>query len=382
MRNPRRLGVAAVLTAAVSLALAAGSAAAAPFARAHDEHGGAGAVFVQTDATTGNAVAVYDRGHDGGLSAAGTYATGGNGGVLAGSQVDHLASQHSLVYDADAGELLAVNAGSDTVSVFDVRGDRLRLRQVTPSGGAFPVSVAVHGDLVYVLNALNGGTIQGYRLLFGFLAPIPGSARSLGLNPAATPQFVNTPGDIAFTPAGRDLLVTTKANSNAIDVFPVGAFGRLSATPVVNPEPGAVPFALAFGPAGQIDVSEAGTNSVASFALDRSGTLTALHSVATGGAATCWLAAAGPVLFAGNAGSGTESSVLASPAGELSLTATTATDAGTVDAAPSPDGRYLYVQTGAHGIVDAFRAAGDGALTAIGSVTVPNAIGGEGIAAS
>ena len=54
---------------------------------------------------------------------------------------------------------------------------------------------------------------------------------------------------------------------------------------------------------------------------------------------------------------------------------------GSVDAAASPDGRYLYVQAGAAGNVDAFSVNPDGSLTAIGSVTVPNAVGGEGIVA-
>jgi hypothetical protein len=60
----------------------------------------------------------------------------------------------------------------------------------------------------------------------------------------------------------------------------------------------------------------------------------------------------------------------------------TATDAGTVDAAVSPDERFLYVRAGAAGIVDAFRVGRGGSLHAIGSVTVPGAVGGEGIAAS
>jgi hypothetical protein len=77
---------------------------------------------------------------------------GGRGGILAGSVVDHTASQGSLSYDRRHGLLYIVN-GSDTISVFAVRGDRLALRQVLGSGGTFPVSVAVHGDLVYVLNA-------------------------------------------------------------------------------------------------------------------------------------------------------------------------------------------------------------------------------------
>ena len=59
----------------------------------------------------------------------------------------------------------------------------------------------------------------------------------------------------------------------------------------------------------------------------------------------------------------------------------TATDAGTVDAAASSDGRYLYVQTGVKGGVDEFRVGANGSLTAIGSVVVPGAVGGEGIVA-
>src|SRR5215469_12225375 len=119
--------------------------------------GAVNAVFVQTDNSAGNAVVAYHRAPDGSLTLAGTYPTGGVGGILAGSVVDHLASQGSLSYDRLHGLLYAVNAGSDTVSVFTAFGDRLALRQVVSSGGTFPVSVTVHGNYVYVLNALGGG---------------------------------------------------------------------------------------------------------------------------------------------------------------------------------------------------------------------------------
>jgi len=76
---------------------------------------------------------------------------------------------------------------------------------VLGSGGTFPVSVAVHGDLVYVLNALNGGSVQGYRVLGSFLVALPGSHRALGLDPNATPQFTTTPGQVAFTADGSQL---------------------------------------------------------------------------------------------------------------------------------------------------------------------------------
>ncbi len=90
---------------------------------------------MQTDNPAGNSVVAYHRGQAGILTRAGQYGTGGLGGVLAGSVVDHLASQGSLSYDPASGTLIAVNAGSDTVSVFGVRGDRLHLRQVIGSGG-------------------------------------------------------------------------------------------------------------------------------------------------------------------------------------------------------------------------------------------------------
>jgi 6-phosphogluconolactonase (cycloisomerase 2 family) len=370
--------VAAVAIAAATAAALAGPASAAT---RHHHFGDADyAVFVQTDNTAGNQVVAYRRSGDGGLTFAASYPTGGLGGQLTGSVVDHLASQGSLTYDRQHGLLYAVNAGSNTLSVFSVQGDTLRLRQVLSSGGAFPVSVAVHGDLVYALNAENGGSVQGYRVFFGHLFPIPGSNRALGLDPTATPQFTNTPGQVAFTPDGSQLIVTTKANGNDIDVFGVHFDGRLSAHPVVNSEPNTVPFAIAFGSAGHLVIADAGTNALSTFTLSPNGTITLIDSVGSTQAATCWVAPANGFLFASNAGSASISGYSADASGNLTLVGQTTTDAGTVDAAASPHGRFLYVQTGGNGIVDEFRTGAAGSLTEIGSVTVAGAVGGEGIA--
>jgi 6-phosphogluconolactonase (cycloisomerase 2 family) len=362
--------------------LATAGAASATDATAARAWAGAGrAVFVQTDNLAGNQVVAYWRAGDGTLSRAGTYPTGGLGGQLAGSVVDHLAAQGSLGYDARRGLLYAVNAGSDTVSVFAVRGDRLALRQVIGSGGAFPVSIAVHGDLVYVLNADNGGSVYGYRVVSGRLIPVNGSTRALGLNPAATPQFTNTPGQAAFSPDGTQLIVTTKANGSDIDVFGVHANGRLSSVPTVNAEPGAVPFAITFDPAGHLVIADAGTNALSTFALRPDGKLAALTAVGTGQSATCWVAADHGLLFASNAGSATLSGYASGPGGTLTLLGQTATDPGTVDAAVTPGGRFLYVQTGGNGVVDEFAVSSGGSLTEVGHVTVAGAVGGEGIVA-
>jgi 6-phosphogluconolactonase (cycloisomerase 2 family) len=343
--------------------------------------GASHAVFVQTDSTSGNHVVAYHRAADGALSPAGSYPTGGLGGVLGGSVVDHTASQGSLTYDPWHSLLYAVNAGSNTVSVFAVSGDHLALRQVLSSGGTFPVSVAVHGDLVYVVNALDGGALQGYRVFGSFLVPLPGSGRALGLNPDASPQFTNTPGQVAFTPDGSKLIVTTKANGNDIDVFDVGFGGWLSAAPVVNSEPGTVPFAISFDSYGNLVIAEAGPNALATFTISGHGTLTQLDAVGTGQAATCWVAPAGSFLFASNAGSADVSGFTSSGGGQLTLLGATATDAGTVDASAAAGGQFLYVQTGGAGIVDEYAVGAGGALSPIGSVTVPDAVGGEGIVA-
>ena len=156
----RTLFAAAAVASAAAVALAVPAAASA--APIHGRSAGTAtgpAVFVQTDNTAGNQVVAYARASDGTLTLAGTYPTGGLGGQLAGSVVDHLASQGSLQYDAAQHLLVAVNAGSNSVTVFGVHGTRLHQRQIIGSGGQFPVSVAIHGNLVYVLNALRGGSV-------------------------------------------------------------------------------------------------------------------------------------------------------------------------------------------------------------------------------
>ena len=318
--------------AAVAIASAAAFAGAAGATTAHHfPRFGGGAdhvVFVQTDNTAGNQVVAYDRAGDGTLTLAGTYDTHGLGGILSGSVVDHLASQGSLTYDHDNALLFAVNAGSNTISVFSVRGDRLHLRQVLGSGGTFPVSVAVHGDLVYVLNAENGGSVQGFRIAFGFVFPIGQSNRALGLDPTATPQFTNTPGQVAFSPDGSQLIVTTKTNGNDVDVYSVRHDGNLSSGAVVNEEAGTVPFAISFDNAGHLVIANAGTNALATYALAGDGTIALIDSVGTGQSATCWVARVGGTFYASNAGSASVSGYRIGWNGQLTLLGQTSTDRG------------------------------------------------------
>lgn len=149
---------------------------------------------------------------------------------------------------------------------------------------------------------------------------------------------------------------------------------------MVNSEPGTVPFAFTFDPAGDLAITEAGPSALATFAVHSDGTIAQIEVVDTGQSAACWVTPVGEQLFTSNTGSGSVSRFTSDAQGHLTLLGQTATDSGTVDSSATPDGRFLYVQTGGNGIVDEFSVTG-GTLTEIGSVTAPNAVGG-GIAAA
>ena len=118
---------------------------------------GTGAVFTMTNPTGApNAVIMFDRDAHGVLTqvAGSPFLTGGNGGLRSGPP-DPLMSQGSLMLTQDGKWLLAVNAGSNSISVFKVGNDKITLVDNPPvsSDGNFPVSLTISGNEVFVLNA-------------------------------------------------------------------------------------------------------------------------------------------------------------------------------------------------------------------------------------
>jgi 6-phosphogluconolactonase (cycloisomerase 2 family) len=371
-------GIGLAVGAGIALTIAGLAAPLGALAEGRAASGGDHAVFVQTNDPTGNQVVSYVRGPHGQLSFAGRYDTGGLGAALSGAVVDKLASQGGLAYDAHESVLIAVNGGSNSITAFRVNGGHLSNRLTAASGGATPVSVAVAGNRVYVLNAGGRGAVQGFFATT--LRRIPGSARSLNLTPGLTPQFLNTPGQIGLTPDRHHLVVTTKANGSAIDVFSVSAGGALSPTPVVTPSATPVPFGFTFDAAGDLVVAEAGTSALTTYRLHADGTLTRLASVTNGEAALCWVAGAGHELFYGaDAGSATVTGYRIGAGGRPGVVSETPTDSGPIDLAASPDGSFLYVETGASGIVDSFQVHGDGSLGFTGSSVAPELPGHSGL---
>jgi 6-phosphogluconolactonase (cycloisomerase 2 family) len=372
-------------TALLLVSVAAVAAVLASSAAANTGDSASSVVFVQTNEPTGNHVVTYDVTSSGALARAGTFATGGNGGIATpGTESDHLASQGSLVYDARAGLLFAVNAGSDSVSTFRVSGDQLQLTDVVASGGRFPASIAVHDKLLYVLNAGDTGIVQGFRIADGGLRPIPDSARSLGLANTNPPFFLTSPGQVGFTPDGQQLIATTKASGSTIDVFQVEPNGRLSSTPVRNPSATPVPFAFTFTPTARLAVGEAGASSLSTYNVEQDGTLTDPKSLTDGRVALCWITRVGRFYYVSNTGSNDVSGYEIAADGQPSLLGATGivrtTEPGPIDSTSPTRTNFFYVETGS-GTVDAFAVGSDGSLTPVG-VTGGLPVGIEGIASN
>jgi len=332
----------------------------------------AGAVYTLTNSAAGNAVAVFDRSDDGTLTPAGTFPTGGLG-TGAG-----LGSQGSIVLGDDRHELFAVNAGSNSISYFRVGHDGLDWQATVPSGGARPISLTVHGHLLYVLNAGGAGNITGFEVKDGTLTPIAASTQPLGAGSSG-------PAQIAFTPNGKVLVVTEKSSST-IDTYVVehGVAGPPSTTAAA----GGTPFGFDFDNHGNLLTSDA-AGSASSYDVAADGAVSVITGgVATHQAAPCWLVTSvdGRFAYTANAGGGTISGFSVGHDGSLSLLAPNGASAvlgagsHPLDEAVSRDGRFLYDLVDGFHMLAAYRIGHDGSLTWIGNVGGLPA-GADGLAA-
>ena len=165
------------------------------------------AVYVQTNDAVANAIIAFRRTDDGSLASLGRYETGGRG-----TGEPHLPSQNSVVLSDDGRWLLVVNAGSDELSLFAVGANGLRLADRVGSCGRRPTSVAVRDGLVYVLN--NGTpNISGFTLVDGKLVALDDSTQPLSSDDA-------DPAQASFSRDGRALVVTERG-TNSISSYAI-----------------------------------------------------------------------------------------------------------------------------------------------------------------
>lgn len=346
---------------------------------------GGNSIFVLTNSNTQNEVLTYQPDGNGQFVLRTSVATGGRG---SGGENDPLQSQGSLTLSGDHTLLFAVNAASGTVSSFRVLNGLPFLADQESSGGAFPIAVAEHNSVVYVLNAGGNGAVVPFRADGrGRLHEIQNSAAFLtGLNSGAS--------SISVSPNGQWLIVIEKA-SNHIDVFPVHTDGTLG-TVVANTSVAPGVFATVFTPNGKLIVSEnqpsngTDTSSISSYTINPNGTITAIsQSIPTDGNGNCWNAITpnGEWVYIDNAGTFTVAGFSIAASGALTPIAgtiliTLPNGSTNLDMTISGDGKYLFNLLSGSGAVGVYAINSDGTLTQLGDIEgLPKAAGFNGIAA-
>jgi 6-phosphogluconolactonase len=331
------------------------------------------AVYTLTNDTAANAVQVFARSGDGSLAPADEFATGGTG-TGAG-----LGSQGALALDGR--RMFAVNPGSDSISSFRIRGHGLELIDTDPSGGDKPISLTVHDDLLYVLNAGGDGDITGHTISHrGALSPVVGSTQPLS-------GTTVDPAQVSFDPRGTTLVVTEKG-TNLIDTYDVDRDTGLASGPNAQASEGSTPFGFAFDPRGHLIVSEAfggaaDQSAVSSYSVE-DGVIDAISpSVGTTETAACWIVVTknGRFAYATNTGSGSISGYRVGHGGSLTLLdadgQTGHTGPGPIDMALTGSSRFLYSLNSGDGTISGFRVKADGGLTPFdGSSGLPAAATG------
>lgn len=328
---------------------------------------GLGTVFTLDNDAGGNEVSVQLRLPDGSLFPFGSYATDGTGtGAGLGSQGALAASNNGRV-------LLAVNPGSNELTMFRVLFGVFLWRQDTEgTDGVRPTSVAMHHDLIYVLNA-GSDTVRGFRRMGSNLVPIPGAIYGLSQAGAAAAQ-------VGFSPNGEWLVVTERA-TDTLGVFPVLPNGMLGAGNF-QPSAGQTPFGFLFRGDGTLVVSEAaggaaGASTASSYRIGPGGALQIVSSaVATNQSAACWIAIprSGQFAYTTNTADGTISGFALDGAGALSLLAPSGISgnlgpsARPIDFDFTTNGQFLYVLDSAGDRISAFRRQNDGSLVPLATV--------------
>ena len=337
MRLLSRMSVPVALLAA---ALAGPAAASAD--SGHGRHHDRDYVYLNDNPAAANTIAGFARNADGSLTALpGSPFAAGGGGLGA-----SLGSQGAIQVTDDGRYLLAVDAGSNQISVLRINDDgSLAPVAGSPfaSGGVEPNSIAVSDNLVYVENT--GGTAPNYTGFWlgrdGQLTPIPNSTVTVAAGSSAGL------GDVLFNNDGTRLVgveVGPTLGPSQIDSFRVNWNGTLTAAPgSPYPAQGLGPFGSQFSPINpnQLFVSNAhngaGLGTVSAFNDAWNGTLSPIGAspFADDQTAPCWLVI-------------------------------------------SHDGQYLYALNTASASVSSYSIARDGTLTLIGSWPVSGLAGGIG----
>jgi 6-phosphogluconolactonase len=334
-----------------------------------------GTLYTMSNATAENQLLAYEQLSNGQLRVSEVLSTGGKGSG------GGLGNQNGLIVSPDRRWMLAVNAGSNEISVFRFNGNQPKLVNKVASGGVRPVSVTVQGNLVYVVNA-GSDDVVGFKLGDrGELWQLPNSRRTLSATATA-------PAQIQFSPDGRTIVVTEKA-TNTISTFPV-KYGYLGDR-ISTPSAANTPFGFSFDKRGNLIVSEAvggapNGSSVSSYKLFDNSRLRAITPAAkTNQTAACWIVLSrnGEYAYTSNTASGTITGFKVGRDGSLKSlnadgrTGVTGDGSGPIDMIISRNGNILNSLNTRNGTISSFRIVEGGALNNVATLSnIPTSANG------
>ncbi|MDF5732575.1 MAG: beta-propeller fold lactonase family protein [Rhizonema sp. PD38] len=278
-----------------------------------------------------NTVLGFQRDADGNLTPLPTspVLTGGAGIANGGGITDQ-----NVISNPEKTRLFAVNAGSNTIAVFDINPRNGSLSPVEgspfPSGGVNPVSLGLAKDVLYVVNRNKdpkntsqdaSGSFPNYTAFHvtpkGRLIPIPGSTVSGPTDARPTQALISEDKRLLFgIDRGVGLLRSfqilrggrLEESPNSPQPLPIGEFpSGSSPTPVPGSSiPQATGLGLQVHP--KLPILYLGLftiNRLAVYSFDRqTGELTFLKTVPNSGKLSCWLTTnrAGTRLYTSNPG--------------------------------------------------------------------------------
>ncbi len=321
-----------------------------------------GYLYTESNDAGLNSIIMYTMGDDGSLTLQSTTNSGGAGAGIG------LGSQGALELDANNEFLFAVNAGSNSISSFNVGADgSLMLVSTVSSGGEMPVSLTCWGDYLYVVN-FGSSNINGYMIgADGSLSVIPGTNKPLSAENAE-------PAQIKFNPNGEVLYITEK-RTNRITEYLVNDMG-VANTMDWRHSKGVTPFGFDFARDLYMVVSNAegglpDASTVVSYLTNETGLVNDINgAIPNFQAAACWVSvtARGRYAYVTNTGSNTISSYYVNQMGELTLSQEIAanTELAPIDIAILGNFYVYTINSGSHTIGEYTRLS-EGGLTFTGT---------------
>lgn len=346
---------------------------------------GTGAVFGMTNGILGNSVSAFSRNAKGRLKPAGSFSTGGTGsGVLENNATSLILGEGNQQSPTDLGGgdrfLFAANTGSNSITVFERTGARLRrveVEQAQQGNINHPISLTLHSNVLYVLNGATTNCTAGNPTVSGFTVSTAGRLTPIAGSTQPVPGgLLSGCAQVSFDQTGKRLVVSERQTDN-LATYRVDGAGR-AGPPRSNATTEIGPFGLNFT---NDNVLLSAVNNLAlplqggaaSYAINADDSLTPLSATAerNGRSDTCWIEITddGRYVYTASFQSGDISSYIVETDGRLALLNPVAARVN----APLPgafdlalvDSDFLYGLDTNLGTVVAFRIDSAGGLTEI-----------------